>query len=117
MGKPITEQKEICVKIEGSGNTKEQALDAAFASLKKQIGGTLLRIQPLEVEVVKAVEKQFTERFLMLFFPRVRKTYYLQLLVRVQIISFCMDNLDFQVVKANSKLIDKGRDQYADYFG
>lgn len=116
MGRPITEQKEISVKIEGSGNTKEQALDAAFASLKKQIGGTLLRIQPLEVEVLKAVEKQFTERFLMLFFPRVRKTYYLQLLVRVQIVSFCMDNLEFQTVNAKSELMDEGGNHYADYF-
>lgn len=99
---PVTEKKEISVQIEGIGDTKEQALDAAFAGLKKQIGGTLLRIQPLEVEVLQAIEKQYTERFLLLFFPRVRKKYYLQLLVRVRVVSFCMDNLEFKIVKGGN---------------
>lgn len=108
MGIPIAEEREISVQIEGEGGTKEQALDAAFATLKKRIGGTLLRIQPLDVEVIQAVEKRYTERFLFLFFPRVRTKYYLQLKVRVQTVSVCMDKVEFQAVKCNFNSINQG---------
>ncbi len=106
--KPVTEEQEMIVLIEGEGDTKEKALDAAFMTLRHKVGGTLLRIEPMSVEVIQAQKREYTERFLFLFFPRIRTKYYLQLKVCVKVVSFCMENIDFKVSKSNFKTINEG---------
>lgn len=104
MAKAITEEKELTLQIEGEGNTKDQALGAAFSTLQKKVGGTPLRIEPLNVEVLQATETQYTERFLFLLFPRTRSKYYLRLNVQVRVIGISLNDIDFQVQKTARSL-------------
>jgi uncharacterized protein (TIGR03578 family) len=94
--KPITEEREITLQIEGRGQTKEQALNAAFSNLKNEVSGTPLRIEPLDAEVLEADEIQYTERFLFLFFRRTRFEYFLRLRVRVRVVCIKMDSIPFK---------------------
>ncbi|MDR2023446.1 MAG: DUF4312 family protein [Hungatella sp.] len=96
MTKPITEEREITLQIEGRGQTKEQALNAAFSNLKNEVSGTPLRIEPLDAEVLEADEIQYTERFLFLFFRRTRFEYFLRLRVRVRVVCIKMDSIPFK---------------------
>ncbi|MGL6218559.1 MAG: DUF4312 family protein [Lacrimispora sphenoides] len=96
MTKPITEEREMTLQIEGRGQTKEQALNAAFSNLKNEVGGTPLRIEPLDAEVLEADEIQYTERFLFLFFRRTRFEYFLRLRVRVRVVCIKMDSIPFK---------------------
>lgn len=96
MSEQVVEEKEITLKVEGSGETREQALNTALSNIQKQVGGTPLRIEPLDVEVLEATEMRKTERFLFLFFPRIRSTYYLRLKVKIRIISIHLENITFQ---------------------
>ncbi|WP_313582777.1 DUF4312 family protein [Lacrimispora sp.] len=96
MTKPITEEKEMTLQIEGRGQTKEQALNAAFSNLKNEVGGTPLRIEPLDAEVLEADEIQYTERFLFLFFRRTRFEYFMRLRVRVRVVCIKMESISFK---------------------
>lgn len=102
MGKPITTETETTLEIEGKGKTKSHALDAAFSTIKKKVGGTPLRIEPLDVEVLQADEIQYTERFLFLFFKRTRSEYFLRLRVRVRMVGIDLDSIPFTVKKDRS---------------
>jgi uncharacterized protein (TIGR03578 family) len=100
--KPITEEKEITLLVEGRGQTKEQALNAAFSNIKNEVGGTPLRIEPLEAEVLEAEEIQYTERFLFLFFKRTRFEYFLRLSVRVRAVCIQIESIPFKQKKDKS---------------
>lgn len=97
MGNPITEEKEITLLVKGNGDTKEKALSAAFSGIKQSVSGIPLRIEPLDVEIVKAVEEQYTERFLFLFFKRTRSTFYIELNVKVHVVNLELDSIPFQL--------------------
>lgn len=97
MIKPITEEREMTLQAEGSGPTKEQALNAAFSNIKNKVGGTPLRIEPLEAEVLEAEQIQYTERFLFLFFKRTRFRYFLRLNVRVRVVLVNVENIPFKI--------------------
>ena len=103
MGKPIAEDREIVLQIEGRGKTKDQALGAAFSGIKKVVGGTPLRIEPLDVEILEATENQYTERFMLFFFKRIRSEYLLRLNVRVRVFDFHLEDIEFEV-KADHSL-------------
>ena len=96
MSKPIMGNQEITLEVEGRGDTKDQALGAAFSNIQKQVGGMPLRIEPLDVEVLQATETQRSERFLLLFFPRIRSTYHLRLKVQVRVVSIHVEKITFQ---------------------
>jgi uncharacterized protein (TIGR03578 family) len=100
--KPITEEREMTLQIEGRGQTKEQALSAAFSNLKNEVGGTPLRIEPLDAEVLEADEIQYTERFLFLFFKRTRFEYFLRLSVRVRVVCIKIESIPFKLKEDKS---------------
>jgi uncharacterized protein (TIGR03578 family) len=100
--KPITEEREMTLQIEGRGQTKEQALSAAFSNLKNEVGGTPLRIEPLDAEVLEADEIQYTERFLFLFFRRTRFEYFLRLSVRVRVVCIKIESIPFKLKEDKS---------------
>lgn len=102
MTKPITEEREMTLQIEGRGQTKEQALSAAFSNLKNEVGGTPLRIEPLDAEVLEADEIQYTERFLFLFFKRTRFEYFLRLSVRVRVVCIKIESIPFKLKEDKS---------------
>jgi uncharacterized protein (TIGR03578 family) len=100
--KPITEEREMTLQIEGRGQTKEQALSAAFSNVKNEVGGTPLRIEPLDAEVLEADEIQYTERFLFLFFRRTRFEYFLRLSVRVRVVCIKIESIPFKLKEDKS---------------
>ncbi|MBV7390671.1 DUF4312 family protein [Enterococcus alishanensis] len=81
-----TTQKKVIVN--GKGDSKQHAFAAALGEIQQKLmqeSEVLLRVEPLEVEVLAATEQTFTERFLFFFFPRKRTNYQVQLAVTVEV--------------------------------
>ncbi|WP_306321978.1 MULTISPECIES: DUF4312 family protein [unclassified Streptomyces] len=89
------------LRLTGSGPTRDKALATAIgqvqATVDKLTDGVCFRVEPLELEVVSAVEHRWTERFLGLLFPRTRKRFELALRVEVQVASLDLESVDFTV--------------------
>jgi len=70
---------ETNVQVSGRGATKDQAVADALSSVQRAVMASgklaLLRIEPLQVAVVKAEEMRTEERFLFFFLPRVHTAY------------------------------------------
>ncbi|MET9494072.1 DUF4312 family protein [Streptomyces sp. NPDC006552] len=89
------------LRLSGSGPTREKAFATAIGQVQSAVGertdGVSFRVEPLELDVVSAVEHRWTERFLGLFFPRTRRRYEITLRIEVQVASLDLDALDFTV--------------------
>ncbi len=55
----------------------------------------LLRIEPVNVDILKAVENKYTERFLFFFFPRQRISYEVELSVTVAVTEIKLADISF----------------------
>ncbi|MFB2863698.1 DUF4312 family protein [Aeromonas sp. MdU4] len=79
------------VIVNGKGATRQQAFAAALSqvqpTLLKDNPLVMLRIEPLEVQVLKAEELVRVEKFLFFFLPRQRHEYRVQLEIKVQVTS------------------------------
>lgn len=99
----ITSQNIMEVQVSGRGKTKEEAFSSALSSLQKKIRedlqGLPVRIEPLQIKVVKAEVLQYTERFLFLFMKRQREEFHLELEVQVRVFVAAVDNIRFQVTE------------------
>lgn len=76
------------VIVTGKGDSKQHAFAAALAEIQNKLmkqAEVLLRVEPLKVDVLKAVESNYTERFLFFFFPRQRISYEVELSVTVAV--------------------------------
>ena len=76
------------VIVSGKGETKQHAFASALAEIQNKImeqSNVLLRIEPVNVDILKAVENKYTERFLFFFFPRQRISYEVELSVTVAV--------------------------------
>lgn len=77
------------VKVEGKGGSKAQAFACALASVQsavlKSTSNILLRIEPEDVNVLKAEERVTKEKFLFFFLPRVKKSYSVSLEITVNV--------------------------------
>ncbi|WP_126427991.1 DUF4312 family protein [Brevibacillus marinus] len=75
--------------LSGRAESKEGAFCRIFAQIKptvaQELPGLIVRIEPLAVEIVSATAASYTERFLGLFFPRVRTTYEITAKVSVRL--------------------------------
>ena len=88
-----TQQKVI---VSGKGETKQHAFASALAEIQNKLMASakvLLRIEPVNVEVLKAVEN--TERFLFFFFPRQRVNYEVELSVTVTVTEIRLADVPF----------------------
>ncbi|MFJ8825092.1 DUF4312 family protein [Streptomyces sp. NPDC102467] len=87
------------LRLTGSGPTKEKAFATAIGQVQSAVGkrtdGVSFRVEPLDLEVVSAVEHRWTERFLGLLFPRTRRRFEITLRIDVQVASLDLDTLDF----------------------
>lgn len=85
----MKEQYTTSVKVEGKGDSKAKAFASALANVQgavlKSTGNILLRIEPQDVSVLKAEEKITKEKFLFLFLPRERKSYFVALEITVNV--------------------------------
>ncbi len=73
--------------VQGKGETPGSALDNAFAALRKtvtsEIKEPIVYMEPVEVEVVSATLSKYTEKYMMLLWPRERRAYDMTFRVKV----------------------------------
>ncbi len=90
------------VIVNGKGATRQQAFAAALSqvqsSLLKDNPLVMLRIEPLEVQVLKAEESVRVEKFLFFFLPRQRCEYRVELEIKVQVTSLDVAKVTFTQV-------------------
>ncbi|GEB76297.1 DUF4312 family protein [Sporolactobacillus inulinus] len=78
------------IRVEGKGDSKQTAINKALYKIQKTVmkkfpDSMILRIEPFDVTVIQATEKQFTERFLLFFFRRTRSIFHVVLEVEVNV--------------------------------
>ncbi|HEH9416464.1 TPA: DUF4312 family protein [Aeromonas sobria] len=87
------------VIVNGKGATRQQAFAAALSqvqpTLLKDNPLVMLRIEPLEVQVLKAEESVRVEKFLFFFLPRQRREYRIELEIKVQVTSLDVAKVAF----------------------
>lgn len=90
------------VIVNGKGATRQQAFAAALSqvqsNLLKDNPLVMLRIEPLEVQVLKAEESVRVEKFLFFFLPRQRCEYRVELEIKVQVTSLDVAKVTFTQV-------------------
>ncbi|PLR75963.1 hypothetical protein CVD25_19330 [Bacillus canaveralius] len=88
------------VRVQGTGKTKEHAVNFALGQIQKKVLDEhkvmMIRIEPLGIEVVKAIEQSYIERFMLFFFPRKRQTYKVVLDVTVQCTLLNINDIEFK---------------------
>ncbi|CAH0532778.1 hypothetical protein VST7929_00624 [Vibrio stylophorae] len=88
------------VIVSGQGETRQQAFAAALSQIQptllKNNQKVLLRIEPQDVKVLSAEEKERTEKFLFFFLPRKRQQYRVKLEVTVNLTYIDVEQVDFQ---------------------
>ena len=94
----IQDCQQVIVTVEGDGDSKQHAFASALGQIQKRMmqeSEVILRIEPIEVEVIKAIEKTYKERFLFFFFPRKRTSYHVELEVTVSITTLQVSEVEF----------------------
>ncbi|WP_213990896.1 DUF4312 family protein [Sodalis sp. dw_96] len=95
----MKEQSVIKVRVAGKSETKNGALAAALSqvqpSVMKSTGNVLLRIEPMQVDVVSAEETRTVEKFLFFFLPREKRSYSVVLDITVSIIMIDPEKIPF----------------------
>ena len=83
------ENTTILCLVQGKGDTVEIALDQAFRQLRmecsKQVSGSIIAMNAVEVKVLEEKKHVKTEKFLYFLFPRERASYELRLEVTVDV--------------------------------
>ncbi|GGE79875.1 hypothetical protein GCM10007140_31760 [Priestia taiwanensis] len=102
------------VRIEGTGKTKEQAIGNALGRIQKKVmsmqKGMVIRIEPLDIDVVEAKEMEYTERFLFFFLPRKRSNFHVVLDVEVSLVLLKVDDIHFQKnMQSNASILHNFR--------
>lgn len=96
----MKEQLTTRVTVSGKGETKQQAFAAALSqvqpTLLKNNAKVLLRIEPLDVNVLQAEEKVKREKFLFFFLARDRRQYSVKLEVTVSLTHIDVEQVDFK---------------------
>ena len=94
----INNTEQTVILVEGKGDSKQHAFASALNQIQKKMmqeSEVILRIEPIKVNVLKASQKNYTERFLFFFFPRKRVSYQVKLEVTVSITTLQIDAVRF----------------------
>ena len=78
------------VRVRGKGSSKRLACNQALSKiqseiLKKYKDHLIIRIEPIDVEIVKVEEEKYTEKFLFFFLKREKSTFKVELDVNVSL--------------------------------
>jgi len=100
---------ETKVRIEGKGDSKERALNTALGNIQKKVmkdykGNMIIRIEPVNVDVIEAMETSYIERFLFVFAPRKRSKYRVVLDVDVKLFLLDVEEIRFETVEQGNSL-------------
>ena len=100
---------ETKVRVEGKGDSKEKALNIALGNIQKKVmkeykGNMIIRIEPVNVDVVEAIETSYTERFLFIFSPRDRSKYKVVLDVDINLFLLDVEEISFNKIDQGDSL-------------
>lgn len=88
------------LQLDGCGDSEEQALQALFQKIRPALDTRntelFLQIEPQAIEIVDAVQRTYTERFLGILFPRRRKKYEITAKITVRIRSFSKQEIVYR---------------------
>ncbi len=97
------------VKVEGKGKSKEHAINTALGQIQRKVmdeyKAMIIRIEPLSINVIEAIEHTYTERFLLFFFPRKRHMYKVVMDVDVNITLLKVEDIDFKTIDSPNGIV------------
>lgn len=92
-------EQEYKLTLHGQGKSKEAAFHHVFSQLKthvvRELPDLVLRMEPRGVKVLSATQTTYTERFLGLFFPRVRTRYEITVEVTMELKTISLADIEF----------------------
>ena len=95
----VTIKKRQVIQVEGTGKEKNlafaNALNQIHNRVLKEKDDVIVRIEPVDIQIVRAEQETFTERFLFFFLPRTRADYRVLLDVEVEITLIEMETVSF----------------------
>ncbi|MEB5972911.1 DUF4312 family protein [Pantoea dispersa] len=95
----MKQQYETQVTVQGKGDSKAKAFADALSKVQQQVLRTsqkiLLRIEPLDVRVLRAQESVRKEKFLFFFLARERRNYSVELEITVSVTVIDTENVTF----------------------
>ncbi|KAJ9431671.1 MULTISPECIES: DUF4312 family protein [Enterobacterales] len=95
----MKQQYETQVTVQGKGDSKAKAFADALSKVQQQVLRTsqkiLLRIEPMDVRVLRAQESVRKEKFLFFFLARERRNYSVELEITVSVTVIDTDKVDF----------------------
>jgi len=95
----MKQQYETQVTVQGKGDSKAKAFADALSKVQQQVLRTsqkiLLRIEPLDVRVLRAQESVRKEKFLFLFLARERRNYSVELEITVSVTVIDTESVEF----------------------
>ncbi|MCQ8229180.1 MULTISPECIES: DUF4312 family protein [Pantoea] len=95
----MKQQYETQVTVQGKGDSKAKAFADALSKVQQQVLRTsqkiLLRIEPMDVRVLRAQESVRKEKFLFFFLARERRNYSVELDITVSVTVIDTDKVDF----------------------
>ncbi|MBS0881009.1 DUF4312 family protein [Pantoea sp. JGM49] len=99
----MKQQYETQITVQGKGDSKAKAFSDALSKVQQQVLRTsqkiLLRIEPIDVRVLRAQESVRTEKFLFFFLARERRNYSVELEITVSVTVIDTDKVDFIATK------------------
>jgi len=95
----MKEQFTTTVTVSGKGDTKGKAFADALSRVQSTVlrstNKILLRIEPQDVQVIRAQESVRKEKFLFFFLARERRTYSVELEITVNVTVIDTDKVQF----------------------
>lgn len=95
----VTIKKRQVIQVEGTGKEKNlafaNALNQIHNRVLKEREDVIVRIEPLDIQIITAEQETYTERFFFFFLPRARADYRVMLDVEVEITLIEMDTITF----------------------
>lgn len=95
----MKQQYDTQVTVQGKGDSKAKAFADALSKVQQQVLRTsqkiLLRIEPIDVRVLRAQESVRTEKFLFFFLARERRSYSVELEITVSVTVIDTDKVEF----------------------
>ncbi|NWA60075.1 DUF4312 family protein [Pantoea sp. B9002] len=95
----MKQQYETQVTVQGKGDSKAKAFADALSKVQQQVLRTsqkiLLRIEPMDVRVLRAQESVRREKFLFFFLARERRNYSVELEITVSVTVIDTDKVQF----------------------
>lgn len=95
----MKQQYETQVTVQGKGDSKAKAFADALSKVQQQVLRTsqkiLLRIEPIDLRVLRAQESVRKEKFLFFFLARERRNYSVELDITVSVTVIDTDKVDF----------------------